>query len=144
MSDANRKRILFIEEDFASIRYYLSELSEANFDVNHIRNTDDAVKAINSEGALYTLIIVDSAMPPGQIYENEETESGTTTGQFLFRDIRLKLPAIPIIILTNFNSLDWIQKAQATENVRMRRKLDTLPGELVQEVREMISENSVT
>lgn len=139
-----KERVLFVEEDYASIRYYLSELKESGFHVNHVRNTDAAAEEISKSGTTYALIILDSAIPPGRIYANEQTEAGTTTGQFLFRDIQAKLPNLPILILTNFDSLDWIRDAQLKQNVRMHRKLDTLPRELVRAIKEMIKQASVS
>ena len=136
----NSGKLLFIDEDFASIRYYLSELSDEKFDVNHVRTTDGALAAIKTENDQYQLIVLDSAMPPGKVYEKLPTDSGTATGGLLFADIRKQSNA-PIIILTNFNSLEWIQKAEATQNVRVLKKLDTLPRELVACVKEMIKES---
>ena len=112
-------KILYIDEDFASIRYYLQELEDEKFEVDHLRSTDEAFKAINERGDQYQIVILDSAMPSGRQYEKEQTDSGTTTGGFLFTDIRKKQAAVPIIILTNFNGLDWIQKAEATPKVRV-------------------------
>ena len=105
-------KILFIDDDKAPIRYYLEELKDAGFDVTHCRNPDEALDALEEEGL--------------------------TTGNFLFRDIRERCPDTPILILTNFAGLDWIRKASECSNVCEVRKLDVMPFELVERVRQMI------
>jgi|SRR6516164_7992454 CheY-like chemotaxis protein len=131
-------KILFIDDDKAPIRYYLEELKDAGFDVTHCRNPDEALDALEEEGCVFGLIILDSAMPPGKRYADSNTEEGLTTGNFLFRDIRERCPDTPILILTNFAGLDWIRKASECSNVCEVRKLDVMPFELVERVRQMI------
>ena len=75
-------------------------------------------------------------MPPGQRYTHADTDAGLTTGSFLFADIRALCPDTPIILLTNFVDLEWIVRARGT-NVREYRKLDLMPLELVEIVRNM-------
>lgn len=131
--------ILFIDDDKAPIRYYLEELADGGFDVTHCRNPDAALSLLKENGCIFRLIILDSAMPPGQHYAHADTEAGLTTGSFLFADIRELCPATPIIILTNFVDLEWIVRARGYTNVREFRKLDLMPLELVEIVRNMTS-----
>jgi CheY-like chemotaxis protein len=131
-------KILFIDDDKAPIRYYLSELRDAGFDVTHCRNPDETLEILHKEGCIFRLILLDSAMPPGRCYAEADTEEGLTTGRYLFEDIRKVCPEIPILILTNFAGLDWIYKACASANVGEVRKLDVMPVDLVQKVRKMI------
>jgi CheY-like chemotaxis protein len=132
-------KILLIDDDNASMRYYVQELEEEenNFKVKHVRDTDSALVAIAGEGKSFDLIILDSAMSPGKAYAAMQTDAGTSTGKFLFDYIRKAFPKTPILILTNFIGLDWIGEACRQPNVCAERKLDTLPSELVEKVNEM-------
>ena len=129
--------ILFIDDDKAPIRYYLEELREGGFSVKHCRNPDDAWNALQEDGN-FCMIILDSAMPPGKRYTGSNTEEGLTTGSLLFEDIRRVSPDIPVLILTNFAGLDWINNARVSPKVREIRKLDVMPVELLEIVRKMI------
>jgi|SRR5580704_4153578 DNA-binding NtrC family response regulator len=131
--------LLLIDEDSASMRYYLLEFREAKFLCKHCRNVDDALVELKERGSTYDLVLLDSAMPPGEAYAKVETEAGTQTGKFLFEDIRKLLPDVPVIILTNFSSLEWIQNACKGPHVAVVRKLEMLPIELIDKVQKMIN-----
>ena len=130
-------KILFIDDDKAPIRYYLQELKDSGFNVTHCRNPDEALSILIDQGREFRLVILDSAMPPGKRYANSNTEEGLTTGSFLFEDIRALCPNIPVLILTNFEGLEWIARACASPKVREIRKLDIMPVELLEIVRRM-------
>jgi DNA-binding NtrC family response regulator len=131
-------KILLIDEEKESMHYYILALKNDGVEVAHMRKADEAMQAVNQEGNVYKLIVLDSAMPPGNIYKNENTEDGTLTGGLLFRDIRKVCPNVPILILTNFFGLDWIQNALKDKRVRGDRKISLSPSKLVEIVREMI------
>lgn len=131
-------KVLFIEEDLASVRFYIKEMQDEKLEVVHIRKADEVLNKLDSAGATVSLIILDSAMPPGKSYESKATESGTQTGQFLFADIRERLPTVPIIILSNFSGLEWIQKASEKPKVKSLNKLATLPSDLIKHIRMML------
>jgi DNA-binding response OmpR family regulator len=131
-------KILLIDEDKASMHYYVLALKKSDFEVVHCRKPDTALDAIRQDGASFSLIILDSAMPPGQVYASEKTDDGTLTGKLLYRDIRVKLPDVPILILTNFLGLEWIQSAIADKNVKAERKINVSPLKLVDIITQMV------
>jgi DNA-binding response OmpR family regulator len=133
-------KILFIDEDKAALRYYMLALKDNGFDYEHIRNADDAIKAIQTPDCSYDFIILDSAMPAGAIYINQNTEDGTLTGKFLFNDIRKKCPNVPILILTNF-WLEWVQAALAEKRVRGEKKINVTPNKLIEIIQQMLRES---
>jgi DNA-binding response OmpR family regulator len=131
-------KILLIDEDKASMAYYIQELKESGFEVDHAREPDAAFKFLDAGGTKYELIILDSALPPGQKYKEGKTDTGTVTGGLVFDDVRVQLPTVPILVLTNFPELDWIREARAKPNVVVVKKLDQMPSQLVETVREMV------
>ena len=122
------------------MHYYKLALEKNNFKITHCRKVDDALQAIAQVGDSFNLVILDSAMPPGKAYAKQPTEDGTLTGQLLFQDIRKALKEIPILILTNFFGLEWVQAALKEKKVRANRKIDVGPFKLVEIVKEMIKE----
>jgi DNA-binding response OmpR family regulator len=133
-------KILFIDEDKAALRYYMLALNDHGFECEHIRNVDDAIKKIETEDRSYDFIILDSAMPAGTIYSDQKTEDGTLTGKFLFRDIRIKRPNVPILILTNF-WLEWVQAALSEKMVRAEKKINVTPNKLIEIIQLMVKQS---
>jgi CheY-like chemotaxis protein len=132
------KKILFIDDDYAPLVSFFDDLKNAGFEVTHSRRPDDALRILKTEGSLFHLIILDSMMPPGKRYANEKTESGLNTGGFLFEDIRKDYPEIPVLILTNFVGLEWVEKACGFPKVRQARKIDVNSTGVVEIVQGMI------
>ena len=120
------------------MRYYVSELQNSGYDVQQRRTPDDALETLKEDADSFDLIILDSSMPRGKRYTNQATEEGTLTGSLLFKDIKMMYPKIPILILTNFSGLDWVQAESNTPRVLAAAKLDFTPSKLVEAVGTMI------
>lgn len=132
--------ILLIDDDKAAMKYYIAALERNNFKVEHQRKPETALQALEARAAEFSLIILDSAMPPGKLYTDKKTDAGILTGEFIFKDIRDKWPQIPILVLTNFFGLDWVQTAARLPNVQTDRKINVPPSKLVEIVKRIIKE----
>lgn len=134
-------KVLLIDDDKEAMKYYITALGRNRITVDHQRKPEGALQALEKTEDQYDLIILDSAMPPGKLYANKQTDAGIQTGQLIFNDIRAKWPKIPILILTNFFGLEWLQTAARLPNVQTDRKINVPPSKLVEIVRRMIKDS---
>lgn len=133
-------RILLIDDEKAAMQYYVDALEEAGFKVDQARKTETAIELLDKLGTDFQLVILDSALPAGTVYADREseTESCTATGKLIFEDIRKRHPKMPVLILTNFASLDWIASID-TSNVHAARKVEQTPSGLVALIKTILS-----
>lgn len=99
-------QIILIDDDHGPMDLYVQALRERGFEVRHIDQTDEAVTfAMQTEGSLPALIIVDLMMPYGKLGA-EKTEFGIKTGAEIIKLIRAndRLKRVAIICLSNYDN----------------------------------------
>ena len=101
-------------------------------------NVDEALQFFGENEAHIALLILDIMMPPGTSFGNGEAELGRRTGVLLYEAIRQQQACLPIVILTNVYDKQLEEWLCQDSHCRFRRKLETLPEELVETVECML------
>jgi CheY-like chemotaxis protein len=130
-------KILFVDDENRRAQLYLDELRQSGFDTELLTETDGALAYLRQNQDIDVLIL-DIMMPPG-IYFAGKTDQGLNTGVVLYDEIRGIRPNLPVIILTNVSDKHVAQKFREESNCRYYRKIDLLPFELADEIREILA-----
>jgi CheY-like chemotaxis protein len=131
------KRVLMVDDEQMSTRYFVAALEDAGFEVDRSDTTTRAVLNYNDD--YYDLIVLDRMMPPGEVFNGSETETDLQTGYRVYRDLRRRwhLSNVPILILTNYYEAEQAEEMEREdERLRVRRKGTNL-DELARTAREM-------
>lgn len=131
------KRVLMVDDEQMSTRYFVAALEDAGFEVDRSDTTTRAVLNYNDD--YYDLIVLDRMMPPGEVFNGSETETDLQTGYRVYRDLRRRwhLSGVPILILTNYYEADQAEEMEKEdERLRVRRKGTNL-DELARTAREL-------
>jgi hypothetical protein len=84
------------------------------------------------------MIILDVLMPPGSLFQGEDTEYGLTTGIKFYKKIREILPKCPVVIWTNMGDVRISEYFSGESMCWLLRKEDYLPFEFVVEVERIL------
>lgn len=130
--------ILFVDDEKRGINTHVEELKLSGYEVVFIKDVDSAFEYLKENYPEIKLIILDVMMPPGRLFKDSETRDGMTTGISFHQKIRQEFPALPIIIFTNYNGDELEQQIGQDSNSKLLNKIDYLPFELVEEVKEFL------
>lgn len=133
-----REKILMVDDQQSAMRYHWSALERAQYDLTRCETTREAVRAYNDDH--YDLIILDRMLPPGEVLDGSETEMDLQTGYRIYEDLRQRhhLRQVPILILTNFYEAETAAEIEGKDERALVLGKDTLPSELVNEVRRLV------
>ena len=135
--------ILFVDDEPRGAKHYTVEFDEAHLDYVHKTNVDEAWEFFQEKGDQTKLLILDIMMPSGKLLENEDTDSGFSTGILFYEMIRKSKPDLPVIILTNVNEDDVIERFKDAANCSLYQKIDMPPHELVEEIKSILADGQV-
>jgi DNA-binding response OmpR family regulator len=131
--------ILFVDDERRYMTAYVEELEAAGYHVS-IKTTIDAAHDYFEEHLPeIKLLILDIMMSPGKTFQDEDTHEGLRTGVNFYERVRDRAPDLPVIILTNADDEELIDRFDAEENCRYRQKEKYMPVEIAQEVKEILS-----
>ena len=102
-------------------------------------SVDEAADIFDGKRA-FGVLIVDIMMPPGHFTADGRNEKGLTTGLEFIRFLREKKGIrTPMIVLTNTEDEEVLQRAESYPGVIVRDKLSELPSLLVETVRSLLT-----
>jgi CheY-like chemotaxis protein len=127
--------ILFIDDEPHYIRPYTQAFEIKNFPVKAVNSVDEAWKIINSSRKDVLAIIIDIMMPPGKLFEFENTKQGLRTGEVFIEKLRNLDEGIPVVVLTNAEKAELLDISH--RNCVILAKKDISPWGLVDKVSEM-------
>ena len=129
--------IVLIDDNHGPMDLYVRALQVSGFEVQHLDSVESAVSHVQSVAEPAGLYIIDVMMPPQEALDLEESSYGLTSGILIYRRLRKKFPAVPVIILTNI-STPGILEELPVEHARttVEAKIDVLPFDLVGKVKE--------
>ncbi len=119
--------ILFIDDELCPgsegpsgnyMWYYVQALRDAGHEVVEVLGPDDALAELAKENQHCDLVILDTMMPPGNAYRNEDTSNGLQTGVLLAETLQQQRPDIPILVLTNVLNQEALGSLKALPNVK--------------------------
>jgi CheY-like chemotaxis protein len=95
--------ILFVDDDNRYIKSYIEELRYCGYEVIHQNNVDKAIGFVFDKIEDIDLLLLDIMMPPGELFENQDTFYGLRTGLFFLKEVKeLSFNHVfPIVIFTN-------------------------------------------
>jgi CheY-like chemotaxis protein len=126
--------ILLIDDDSYALRSYIIQLERKDFKVKIANSPQSALEKIEKYKKDLKLIILDLMMPTDDLFGFEESNGGMNTGYALLKIIRIKMPNIPVFIFTIRSDHDLDKQLLKEKVVKILRKPDTLPFELLNEV----------
>jgi CheY-like chemotaxis protein len=133
--------IVFVDDQPLSIKNYINSLRDKEYDLVVVDSPDKIFSKISDSNSSIECIVLDVMFPNDGTFSQEATNNGLSTGIPLYASIRLKLPLIPIVILTN--SLDptvenWFS---SQNNCFFYRKVNLLPSEFAKLISDVILTN---
>ncbi len=133
-----KQKILLVDDQQQAMRYHWSALERAGYSVTRCETTREAVRSYNDDH--FDLIILDRMLPPGEVLDGSETEMDLRTGYRIYEDLRQRhhLKSVPIIIFTNFYETETAQEIEGKDERAIVLGKDTIPSELVNEIRGMV------
>lgn len=132
------KLVLMVDDDRLPMSYYVKALEKEGFNVEHCLEPDSALDFANKKGSEIDLIILDVMMPPGKVFEKEDTHEGLRTGVFLLKEIRKICSNMPIVILTNVKNSKTLDEFVDKPMIRIIQKIDCPPFDLIEIVNEIL------
>ena len=133
--EAEKKRILFVDDEFRLVESYATMLNFSGFDVTQVASADEAVMLINNHS--FDLVILDIMMPPGEHFRNKEAEFGLNTGVKLALLVREKLPEAAIVAFSNHHDPNIREFFSRTENMWYMDKSNYLLDDFVETIKEI-------
>jgi len=127
--------ILFIDDEPDYVKPFLKAFELSGFPVYITTDLDNALTTIESQEDDILAIILDIMMPPGKLFDLENTDQGLRTGLRLLEHLKEVYEKIPVVILTN---LDKSRLGKITHgNCLIFEKKEITPWELVNKVANM-------
>lgn len=120
-------RCILLVEDYASLqKMYTSALTKAGYEVELARNGEEALKLV--EAKKFDLILLDLLMP------------GSSGIDFLEDyDVKGKHPEAKVIVLTNFDGADLLEKVEKLGARKVVLKADHTPKEVVEMIKKELA-----
>jgi DNA-binding NtrC family response regulator len=94
--------ILYIDDESGTERFKskVELLADRGYRVIPVTTVDAVGPALYEHGSSISAVVLDILMPPLDVYSLEETNDGTTTGLSVLRDLRERVPDMPVIIVS--------------------------------------------
>lgn len=137
-TEESSRVILLIDDEEAPNVFYVRALERAGFRVERRTSVDDALDFARGAIQKLALVILDVMMPFGRSYSAEDADDGLRTGVLVYKDIRALSSTVPILVLTVVRNPDILACFEDEPRLKVIRKLDCTPRQLVQQVGEMI------
>lgn len=136
--------ILIVDDEPVRMEVYVEELELSNYQVELADNIDDALEYFEKRQEEITLLILDIMMPSGKLSKEKGIGRGLRTGIIFYKKIREDNKSLPIIILSNLSKIDDQEIEQEIQNnpkIKFFHKIEILPYQLLEEVKEMLGLN---
>jgi DNA-binding response OmpR family regulator len=93
--------IVFIDDEPEFISPFTDALTLSGFEVKIIADVDSAWTLVQDEKEKVDIVILDIMMPPGHLFNDEDTKHGLRTGLHFLGLMKELDERIPILCLTN-------------------------------------------
>lgn len=132
---SDKPLIVLVDDDHGPMDYYKQSLELAGFQVQHIDETDEAMRRLQNWPTKEppALFVIDMMMPYGSYLSAAETDDGLQTGKFLIATCQKQLPATPVVCLTNMRDTK-----QIPASVKRFAKFELSPSAFAQEIKIML------
>jgi CheY-like chemotaxis protein len=129
--------ILFIDDDIRYIKSYIEELRYCGYEVVHQNSVDKAIDFVLDRMEDIDLLLLDIMMPPGKLFENQDTFYGLRTGLLFLKEIKkMSLNHVfPIMIFTNVSANNLPNETRGL----VLRKEEYSPSDLVKIIQKTLA-----
>jgi DNA-binding response OmpR family regulator len=132
------KRILLVDDDRLPMQFYVRALEQEDFRVRHCLHPNEALEYAKQNAGQIDIVILDIMLPPGK-YGHQETNQGLRTGVFLLADLRILLPGVPVVVLTNVRNRTTLDEFTKQESVVVIQKTECPAFELARLVTDVLA-----
>jgi CheY-like chemotaxis protein len=132
--------VLLIDDNYVPVIHYVRHFQQVGFEIKHFFDPDTALEWAKKERKHIAAILLDIMMPPGEKYQDEDTNEGLKTGVLLYQDLRRLCPRVPVIVLTNVEDQETLRLFDEGPLLKVVQKLDYPPVELAALVRERLQD----
>ncbi len=132
--------ILFVDDEPFFVGSYIDELRDSGYEVKIETTVDSATDWFRNNGSQVQLVIVDVMMPAGKTFKSLDKSLGLRTGFLLYDWLRELNKDVPIVVLSNTTHQEVKEKFAGETNWWFFRKDECFPFELVEAVREILSQ----
>ena len=132
--------VLYIDDnaDTQSMKSRFELIEDEGFMVIPVVHADEVMPTIEKNASTIDIIVLDMLIPPEDHYTLEETNYGTATGLRILRDIRGRLPDIPVIIVSVKQRRRTPQDLLESYKVADYLEKPVLPSEIVATIRNVL------
>lgn len=138
-----RKKIIWIDDDInrSFLRPYVVELMDNDFDIIKVNASDDVknnLENMKGDNSLVA-IIIDIAMPTGNIINFRKARGGLRTGIIILKDLlkNENYAKVPKIVFTNVDD-EEVKKFCKGNDIPYLKKVEYFPDMLVDEIMNLI------
>jgi len=135
------KKVIVIDDEHGPIEFYVRALRDAGFSVEQLDTVEAALKHITEAEQPADIYILDIMMPPGKALTLDQAGYGLTSGVEIHHRLRTRFPTVPVIVLTNISHPKILELLPFDEFTTREAKIEVLPFDLVERVKERIGEN---
>lgn len=116
------KKILIIEDDYFLMDIYTTRLKKEGFEIEQATNGEEAIKKL--QHIKPDLILLDIVLPLREGFE-------------VLKEIKKseKLKDVPVIIISNLNQREEVQKGLSLGAIKYLVKADYTPTQIVEEIK---------
>lgn len=133
-------KITLIDDEHGPMDFYVIALRKSGFEVEHLDNVADALKHIAETPTPSDFYIIDLMMPVGESGLNlERAKYGLASGIEIHRQLRQRFATVPVMILTSVSNPTIIGAIPFDDRTTCEAKIEVLPFELVDKVRELLA-----
>ena len=120
-------RILMIDNDVVFSEPIIWRLEREKHDVTFVRSVEETRNVINNT---FDIVILDIMMPRGP-YTKAESDFGKRTGMLLLKEIELRHPQLPVVILTVIPKEELQPEVDKHKSVKAFLEKPVTPSEIL-------------
>lgn len=133
-----KPHLLLVDDDRASMRYYVLVLEEAGYSVTQRRSVSDGIEYVKAYSPTIDGVILDLMLPLGCEAYSKESEFGLHGGLIVFRYLQAEHPGIPILVLSNTRSGEVLSAFTKSDSVQVEAKMNLIPSEIVSVMQRLV------
>jgi CheY-like chemotaxis protein len=128
--------VLYVDDEPAKVSEYREEISGLGLSLKYCQGVEEALEWLKKHENQVAVVVADIMMPPGDVYDVNQTVDGLLTGVFFYRDVRtLCGGGVPVYLLTNSSDPAIRNAVEGDSNAEVVMKTEVLFDEFCDIVR---------
>jgi hypothetical protein len=134
-------RVLFIDDNQRLIKNYVEQVERAGFSTRRFRGVDQALHFLRTEHNAAEVIVWDMMMAPGIEFQGQDTDSGLSTGKYLYLEMRKLQPGAHYLLFTGRRDVPFDNFRSPENRSYVRSKEELNPQGMVELLKVLVSGN---